>query len=206
MANFFKTFARGILYVLVLPLLVLALAVSVVISLIAFIFIGGKAIILFFKGENIFGDLPEDVEAKRRLEKMKLGNINLDSESEESVSIQRETSIPSSLKEDSSVFVPLIEPKENETVIFEHIDNPIIREEEIEIEEEPLKIEAIEPPVFDDHPKEEIILQEPEEIIEEMPTETKRPSFLRDSRSKEDKVDSDVGVDITYEEGRGNRK
>lgn len=195
MANFFKTFARGILYVLVLPLLVLALAVSVVVSLIAFIFIGGKAIVLFFKGENIFGDLPEDVEAKRRLEKMKLGNINLDSTTEESV-------IPSAPIQDAATFVPLVEPKENETVIFEHIDAPIVKEEEIE-EELP---EDIEPAAFEERREIEINLQGPEEIIEEMPTETKRPSFLRGVRPKENKVDNDVGVDITYDEERRNRK
>jgi hypothetical protein len=70
MAKFFKTFANGILYVLLLPILVVGLAISAAISLIVFVIIGLKAIILFFKGENMFGDLPEDIEAKARLEAM----------------------------------------------------------------------------------------------------------------------------------------
>lgn len=200
MGNFFKTFARGILYVLVLPLLVLALAISVVVSLFAFIFIGGKAIVLFFKGENIFGDLPEDVEAKRRLEKMKLGNINLDSK-EESISIQKEAVIPPASIKEEPAFVPLIEPKENETIIFEHLDAPIISEDEIEEEPE----QVIEPAITIEEPESEIVLQEPEEVIEEIPVETKRPSFLRETRFKEESTDDDVGVEITYDEERRNR-
>lgn len=203
MANFFKTFARGILYVLVLPLLILALAISVVVSLFAFIFIGGKAIVLFFKGENMFGDLPEDVEAKKRLEKIKLGNINQDSNGEESVSIQRETIIPSNAPGSAATFVPLIEPKESETIIFEHLDAPIISEDEIE----EIPEEVIEPAIFDERPEEEISIQEePEEVIEEIPTEIKRPSFLRHTQSQKDEEDSDDGVDIMYDERRGNRK
>ena len=47
--------------------------------------------------------------------------------------------------------------------------------------------------------------KESEEVIEEIPVETKRPSFLRETRFKEESTDDDVGVEITYDEERRNR-
>ena len=67
MANFFKTFLKGLLYLVTLPALIIALAVYLVISIFMFIYLGIKGIVLFFKGENLFGDLPEDIEARKRL-------------------------------------------------------------------------------------------------------------------------------------------
>lgn len=67
MAKFFKTFAKGIFYVVTLPLLVIFLAVYFVISLVSFIFLSIQGIILFFKGENLVGELDEDRIAKERL-------------------------------------------------------------------------------------------------------------------------------------------
>ncbi len=68
MANFFKTFLKGILYVITLPLLIVGLAIYFVISLFSFVILSIKGLILFFKGESIVGDMPEDIEAKKRLD------------------------------------------------------------------------------------------------------------------------------------------
>lgn len=68
MANFFKTFLKGILYVVTFPLLIVGLAIYFVFSLFSFIFLSIKGLILFFKGESIVGDLKEDIEAKKRME------------------------------------------------------------------------------------------------------------------------------------------
>lgn len=68
MAKFFKTFAKGILYILALPLLLVFLVIYFVISLISFIFLSIQGIILFFKGESIVGELEEDRLAKQRLD------------------------------------------------------------------------------------------------------------------------------------------
>lgn len=67
MGNFFKALGKGIIYVITLPLLLVFLAIYFVVSLFSFLVIGIKGIILFFKGENIVGDLKEDVEAKKRM-------------------------------------------------------------------------------------------------------------------------------------------
>lgn len=64
MGNFFKSFGKGILYVLVLPVLIIILAVYAVAALIGFIYLTIKGIILFFTGRSLFDDLPEDKKAK----------------------------------------------------------------------------------------------------------------------------------------------
>ena len=68
MISFFKNFARGVLYVLVLPALVVGLALYAVISIFVFIYLGIKGLILFFTGRSLYEDLPEDKEAKKRIE------------------------------------------------------------------------------------------------------------------------------------------
>lgn len=67
MVNFFKNFGKGILYVLVLPFLLIILALYFGVSIIIFIYLGFKGIILFLTGRNLFGDFPEDIEAKKIL-------------------------------------------------------------------------------------------------------------------------------------------
>lgn len=67
MINFFKNLGKGLLYILVLPLLVVALAIYAVVALFIFLFLAIKGLVLFFTGRSLFGDLPEDIEAKKRL-------------------------------------------------------------------------------------------------------------------------------------------
>ena len=67
MLGFLKIFLQGILYVVLSPLILLTLALYAVYSLIAFIYIAIRSIIVFFMGGTPLGDLPEDVEAKRIL-------------------------------------------------------------------------------------------------------------------------------------------
>lgn len=67
MINFFKNFGKGILYILVLPVLAIALAIYAVAALFIFIYLAFKGLILFFTGRSLYEDLPEDIEAKKRL-------------------------------------------------------------------------------------------------------------------------------------------
>lgn len=64
MGNFFKSFGKGILYVLVLPVLIIILGVYAVAALVGFIYLTIKSLILFFTGRSLFDDLPEDKKAK----------------------------------------------------------------------------------------------------------------------------------------------
>lgn len=59
-----KKFLKGLLYLVALPLLLVALCIYAVVGLVVFIIIGVKASILFFTGRNIFGRLPEDIKAE----------------------------------------------------------------------------------------------------------------------------------------------
>lgn len=196
MANFFKTFARGVLYVLVLPVLLLGLAVYAVFSLLAFVVIGIKAIVLFFKGENMFGELEEDKEAKRRLDAMNLGG-----QSSLPPNIQ-----PAAAPQNSSPH--LSEPLENETFSFEHENNVPIHEDHIEVA--PVKSSVkIEEKIIEKQP--EIIKQDIHEIkineeVVVAPKEEKKDSFLLEEPTCNTADDDGSGVDITYEEGKEKKR
>ena len=65
MLSFLKVFARGLIVTLLLPVIVLVLAVYMVYCLILFVVMFFKAVIGYFKGNNINADLTEDLEARR---------------------------------------------------------------------------------------------------------------------------------------------
>lgn len=67
MVSFFKNFAKGVLYVLVLPAIIAGLAVYAVVAFFVFIYLAIKGLILFFTGRSLYEDLPEDVKAKKIL-------------------------------------------------------------------------------------------------------------------------------------------
>jgi len=67
MTNLLKSFGKGLLYILVLPVLLVILSVYVVVGVAMFIFVGIKGLILFFTGRN-FGELEEDIKARAILE------------------------------------------------------------------------------------------------------------------------------------------
>ena len=67
MTGLLKSAGRGLLYILVLPVLIVILAVYLVLGVAIFIYIGLKAVILFFTGRNL-SVLPEDLKAKEILE------------------------------------------------------------------------------------------------------------------------------------------
>ena len=80
MVGFFKSFGKGILYVLVLPFLIVILAIFGVVGLLGFLVMTIKGIILFFTGRSLFGPLPEDEKAQQII---KANTINLDPDAPE---------------------------------------------------------------------------------------------------------------------------
>ena len=56
-----------VLYVLVLPFLLVGMALYAVVAFFVFIFLSIKGLVLFFTGRSLYEDLPEDIEAKKRL-------------------------------------------------------------------------------------------------------------------------------------------
>lgn len=67
MSAFFKSFGKGILYLLTLPVVLVVLLFYAIIGLFVFLFLMVKSVILFFKGKTIFNDFPEDVKVKEIL-------------------------------------------------------------------------------------------------------------------------------------------
>lgn len=67
MGSFFKSFGKGILYILTLPVVLVVLVLYASVGLIAFVFLMIKSVVLFFKGKTIFSELPEDVKAREIL-------------------------------------------------------------------------------------------------------------------------------------------
>ena len=64
MSTVFKSIGRGLLYIVLFPLLLLAIAIYAVYGVGVFIFQLGKLVYLFFTGRTLNSDLPEDIKVK----------------------------------------------------------------------------------------------------------------------------------------------
>ena len=67
MSNVFKSIGRGLLYIVLFPLILVAIAIYAVYGVGVFIFQLGKLIYLFFTGRTLNSDLPEDIKVKALL-------------------------------------------------------------------------------------------------------------------------------------------
>ena len=67
MGSIFKKFGQGILYILVLPIFLLAVTIFGIYGVGLFVVLMIKSIISFFKGKSLYEDLPEDIEAQKIL-------------------------------------------------------------------------------------------------------------------------------------------
>ena len=101
MASLLKSFGKGCLYLLVLPVLLVILAVYAVLGVGMFVFVSIKGIILFFTGRS-FGELSEDIKARAILE----GTDDTDVKIEE-IKTETPTSNPSPNDYASHYYVPL---------------------------------------------------------------------------------------------------
>ena len=69
MANFFKNFGKGLLYVIFFPVIIVGIVLYAVFGLFVFVFQFFKLIYLFFTGRTLFSDFEEDIAAKAILAK-----------------------------------------------------------------------------------------------------------------------------------------
>ena len=67
MLGLIKTFAKGLLYTITFPLMVIVIAFYAIVGVFQFIILSLKSIILFFRGKTIYSELPEDIEARKIL-------------------------------------------------------------------------------------------------------------------------------------------
>lgn len=64
MATFFKSLGKGLLYVILFPLGLIAIALYAVYGIFVFFFHLVRLIVMFFTGKKLNSDLPEDIKAK----------------------------------------------------------------------------------------------------------------------------------------------
>lgn len=156
MSGFFKKFGKGLLYLLVLPVFIIVLAGYAIYGFIIFIFVFIRSIIDFFKGKSFFRDLPEDIEAKKRLSKV--GNVFTNQEKKEAETIV--------VMEAGDVTPKTIEVNEHTPIAIEdHTSDNSTNEDDyitIEDEEEIKEIETF------PNEQDEIVIKEDEENEEEI--------------------------------------
>lgn len=177
MDKLFKGIFKGLLYICTLPITLGILAIYSIVGIVMFFVVGIKGLVLFFSGRNIFGDLPEDIEAKRRINDLKVAH-NRESEPVaptvvEVVSPQANTT--PSLEQNGDLYItapePDITPIENSTPeqvsfnepsLIENNDIPQISE--AIVEEKNLDLLDSD---FEDDPVENIAQPIPEIKVEE---------------------------------------
>ena len=198
MINFFKNFGKGILYIFVLPFLAVALAGYAVVALFIFIYLAIKGLVLFFTGRSLYEDLPEDIEAKKRL-----GIYDKNEFKEETTTGPSVEQYEEAKPEDDISNDPFYVPEYLKTQ--EQLEETQTFEEEPEIENELEENPEPETNVF------EMPLEEEKQIIEEKPEEKKKTedvisvektvqndSILEISDIDDEDDDSDSGIDIDF--------
>ena len=146
MSSLFKSFGKGLLYVVIFPALVAGIALYAVFGLFVFIFQLGKLVYLFFTGRTLFSDLKEDIELKALLDK------NNTSEEVESVEENKKEDNPLSLYPSDSIVYgagyssPIFSDKKEESSNEqnnkpESLENDVQEENSQNIEEDMTPIE-----------------------------------------------------------------
>ena len=196
MGSIFKKFGQGLLYILVLPAFLLAILIFGVYGIFLFIVLMIKSIICFFKGKSLYEDLPEDIEAQRRLhpERAEPKVEARIEEREEYVIVDRGSERHGEL-EDRGRPAAIREPRREEI--------PLSREDSIAEEEPDGDDEEDDTPVYDetdndldvpsDDDVEEITISELEDEEEEDIPTLKTDSKISDG---DDDDDSSDGVSI----------
>lgn len=211
MVSFFKNFGKGVLYVLVLPFLLVGMALYAVVAFFVFIFLSIKGLVLFFTGRSLYEDLPEDIEAKKRLAphqaaaQTSVSNedissaLNIGSEQENTVNTADPFYVPEYLKsEPEQVEEPAQEPSQ-EKPIFKEPEPAYEPESEPEpepvIEEAPVVEEEtiIKPSYIEDADVPEV---EEDEIVLE---KTEQKSNILEIKDDEEDDEESSGVNIDFD-------
>ena len=203
MVSFFKNFGKGVLYVLVLPFLLVGMALYAVVAFFVFIFLSIKGIILFFTGRSLYEDLPEDIEAKKRLAPPQAAPqtavknedvsaaLNIGSEQDQPVNTADPFYVPEYLKsEPEEVEEPLQEQPviEESEPAYEPEPKPVIEEAPVQEEEMVVKPNYIEEPDVEDIEEDEIVLEK-----------TEQKSNILEIKDDEDDDDESSGVNIDFD-------
>ena len=183
MLNLFKNFGKGILYVLVLPILLVGLAIYGVAALFVFIFLAFKGLILFFTGRSLYEDLPEDIEAKKRIAAANGASLEIQSEVSSEQPAEQQTPKQENTIDNDPFYIPTYL---NEGAKAEEEPKPV--------EDKPLENKPAERPLLEEQPAKEEAPKE-EQII----TKSSQNSAFSEISSEDEDDSDDSGIKIDFE-------
>ena len=200
MVNFLKSFGKGLLYLLVLPAIIVGVAIYGVVGIFIFIYLAFKGLILFFKGKSLFDDLPEDIEAKKRLHPMDTSPVKT------TPNLSFDTAVmPANDGE------PVTEPTEDPFYVPEYLkpEEATQGQEETVTEEQVEEPNPVNEPVVEEAPvfEEEIVEEEPEEdnyseeevVLDKKPSQNTTILEISDIEDDDETEEKDSsGIDIEF--------
>lgn len=208
MVNFLKSFAKGLLYLLVLPVLIVGIVLYGVVGIFIFLFLAVKGLILFFRGRSLFDDLPEDIEAKRRLQPQSATQPqqpqpqtnNIDTTiSFDSPMVSQETEPQEVNPSNDPFYVPeyLRSPKDDVAPLEPEVETPHVEETPVpEVQEETPTFETEirkQEETFEDND-----VFEDEVIIEKKPSQNSTIFEINDTDDDDQDDDNSSGIDIEF--------
>ena len=202
MVNFFKNFGKGVLYVLVLPFLLVGMALYGVVALFVFIFLAIKGLVLFFTGRSLYEDLPEDIEAKKRLapqtqnEQTTVSNedissaLNIGEKEEITPNTADPFYVPEYLKSEQDVQEDTVQEQQEvkEEPLFESEQEPVQEDVPVQQEEMVVKPNFIEEPDDTNIEEDEIVLEK-----------TEQKSNILEIKDDEDDDEESSGINIDFD-------
>lgn len=213
MAEFFKGFGKGILYIFVLPFLLVVLALYSIYGLCAFVVLFVRSIFLFFSGRSLQDDLPEDIKAREIIEGPKVATETLNAtpapeKEPEPFHVYQPTIDPFSTKAattdpykaatvEEAAFGRKVEPiEESETIEEEHIEE--IHTAEICEEAIQDKLENTVPEINEEN------INKPVEEIMTSNSDVYKPlgedDFSMDEISKDDDIDDSLDSGVSFDD------
>ena len=119
MSNLFKSIGKGILYVLLFPVIIVSVCLYGVFGFVVFIFQFVKSIIYYFRGRSLISDLDEDIAAKAILGKIDTDESKDEEKKEETLSLYPSDSFVYG----SGYHSPVVDEKKDEDVKKEDEDD-----------------------------------------------------------------------------------
>lgn len=208
MASFFKTFGKGVLAIILIPVFVLVMAIMAVFGFIGFIVMSIRGLFLFFTGRNLYDDLPEDKKAKETIARL-TNKINPEKQEQvitpepQRVANQEPFFIPEYMKTpinqpDKEIpfnqnNIPQIEPEWEEEILVPKQEEIKTFEPVIEEEIPTLEREEELPSLEEETQKEAGFVGENDNFIPKMPTGGIGESFKEDKPEQLSIFDDDEG-------------
>ena len=197
-----KSFAKGVLYIILLPFLIVAIVLFGAYGLFAFVIQIIMSVIFFFTGQKFFPELPEDKELRLLKEQASQPEFPIPDEQEDKdpVSYQEEV-----IKEEPPHVSPVFHQSVEEACFQEEKEEVALSNEEEDIESEIEEEESSEEEdnVLSNALRDLLTGSKEEEEIEEEQLEEYKPKTSSYSQEyDEDDTEDNNGVNINFDEWR----